>query len=59
MRTWISIAAGLADGEASMDELGRNIFQRILEVASGVRTKSESLNIGNDEFVPWHIGAIM
>jgi len=49
----------LADGEASMDELGWNIFQRILEVASGARTKSESLNSGNDEFVPWHIGAIM
>ncbi len=49
----------LADEEASMDELGRNIFQRILEVASGARTKSESLNSGNDEFVPWHIGAIM
>jgi altronate hydrolase len=49
----------LADGEASLDELGRQIFQRILEVASGVRTKSESLNIGSDEFVPWHIGAVM
>lgn len=49
----------LADGEVSLAELGRQIFQRILEVASGARTKSESLNIGNDEFVPWHIGAVM
>jgi altronate hydrolase len=42
----------VADGEASVEELGRVIFRRILEVASGSLTKSESLGIGNDEFVP-------
>jgi altronate hydrolase len=31
----------------------------MLEVASGRRTKSEALGIGNDEFVPWQIGAVM
>jgi altronate hydrolase len=49
----------VADGEASVEELGRVIFRRILEVASGSRTKSESLGIGNDEFVPWHLGPVM
>jgi altronate hydrolase len=49
----------IADGEASVAELGQRIFGRILEVASGGRTKSELLGIGNDEFAPWHIGAVM
>jgi altronate hydrolase len=49
----------VADGEASVKEVGKEIFRHILEVASGSRTKSESLGMGNDEFVPWHIGAVM
>jgi altronate hydrolase len=49
----------IAEGEASVAELGRVIFRRMLEVASGSRTKSEALGIGNDEFVPWQIGAVM
>jgi altronate hydrolase len=49
----------VADGEASVEEVGKQIFRHILEVASGSRTKSELLGMGNDEFVPWHIGAVM
>jgi altronate hydrolase len=49
----------VADGEASVKEVGKQIFRHILEVASGSRTKSELLGMGNDEFVPWHIGAVM
>jgi altronate hydrolase len=49
----------IADGEASVKEVGKQIFRHILEVASGSRTKSEMLGMGNDEFVPWHIGAVM
>jgi len=49
----------VADGEASVKEVGKQIFRHILKVASGSRTKSESLGMGNDEFVPWHIGAVM
>jgi altronate hydrolase len=39
--------------------LGARIFDRILEVASGDQTKSEALGFGDDEFVPWQIGAVM
>lgn len=39
--------------------LGEQIFNRILEVASGDPTKSEQLGFGDDEFVPWQIGAVM
>jgi altronate hydrolase len=38
---------------------GEEIFQRVLEVASGARTKSEGLGYGDLEFVPWQIGAVM
>jgi len=47
------------DGRATIDELGERIFQFIIRTASGRRTKSEELGLGGDEFVPWHIGAVM
>jgi altronate hydrolase len=49
----------ILDGECSVEEMGRRIFDRILEVASGRRTKSEDLGLGNHEFTPWQIGAVM
>jgi altronate hydrolase len=49
----------IVDGEATVDEMGRRIFQTILDVASGKRTKSEILGYGDNEFVPWLMGAIM
>jgi altronate hydrolase len=49
----------IVDGEAGVDETGRMIFQRILETASGKKTKSEMLGFGDNEFVPWHMGAIL
>src|SRR5215472_7756348 len=38
---------------------GEEIFQHVLKVASGERTKSETLGYGDLEFVPWQIGAVM
>ena len=49
----------VAEGKASVKEVGEQIFRRIIEVAPGSRTKSETLGMGNDEFVPWHVGAVM
>jgi altronate hydrolase len=46
----------ILDGTASMDEMGEQIFQLILRTASGARTKSEELGMGDHEFVPWQIG---
>jgi altronate dehydratase len=43
----------------SLEEKGREIFDRILAVASGERTKSETLGYGRREFVPWQIGAVL
>jgi altronate hydrolase len=42
-----------------VDEKGREIFEKVLRVASGEHTKSEDLGYGDLEFVPWQIGAVM
>ncbi len=49
----------IADGEMSVEEKGAEILQTILRVASGEKTKSEELGLGDNEFVPWQIGAVM
>ncbi len=49
----------ILDGEASVEQMGERIFDLFLEVASGRRTKSEQLGLGNHEFTPWQIGAVM
>jgi altronate hydrolase len=47
------------DGPTSVSEMGQRIFRFMLDVASGEKTKSELNGIGEDEFVPWNIGAVM
>lgn len=44
------------DGTRTLEQMGQEIFDCILSVASGERSKSELLGIGADEFVPWPIG---
>ncbi|MEM9027474.1 MAG: altronate dehydratase family protein [Pseudomonadota bacterium] len=46
------------DGVA-IEEKGTQIFEHILKVASGGKTKSEAHGYGDHEFVPWQIGAVM
>jgi altronate hydrolase len=40
----------------TVDQVGEEMFQRVLQVASGDLTKSELLGLGDDEFVPWTVG---
>jgi altronate hydrolase len=40
-------------------EMGERIFQMVLDVASGTPSKSEQLGFGDNEFIPWLIGAVM
>jgi altronate hydrolase len=49
----------IVDGEETIQDNGRRIFELILATASGRKTKSEALGIGDDEFEPWKIGATM
>jgi altronate hydrolase len=48
----------ILDG-VSIEEKGKEIFNKVLQIASGERSKSELLGYGNNEFVPWHVGATM
>ena len=48
----------ILDGEQTVDELGEAIFQLMLATASGHPSKSEVHGYGQNEFVPWQIGAI-
>jgi altronate hydrolase len=41
----------------SLEAKGQEIFEKILAVASGEKSKSELLGYGDNEFVPWQIGA--
>jgi altronate hydrolase len=43
----------------SIEEKGRQILDMIIDVASGGRSKSEAQGLGDNEFVPWQIGAVM
>lgn len=50
-------AGRIADGAATVEEVGREIFDTLLRVASGEKTKAELL--GHHEFAPWRIGPVM
>ena len=58
MRDNMDVNAGrIADGEASVQDVGREILDLVLRVASGEKTCSEWL--GHKEFVPWRIGPVL
>jgi len=48
----------ILDGTATLQEVAQRIFEEILAVASGTRSKSELLGLGDHEFVPWNIGVV-
>ncbi len=52
----MDLDAGVILSGTPVEEVGRQIFELILEVASGKKTKSELHGIGEEEFVPWSIG---
>jgi altronate hydrolase len=50
---------GVVDGTETVQQAGERIFQMIIDTASGQRTKSELHGYGQNEFVPWQLGAVM
>ncbi len=52
----MDLDAGTILSGSSVEEVGRQIFDEIIAVASGKQTKSEQHGIGQEEFVPWNIG---
>ncbi|MCV9967343.1 altronate dehydratase family protein [Pararhizobium sp. BT-229] len=49
----------IATGDATIAGMGREIFELIIDTASGKKTKSELFGYGDNEFVPWHLGATL
>lgn len=43
----------------SVQDKGREIYELFLRIASGAVSKSEAQGLGDYEFVPWQIGAVM
>ncbi|WP_020468845.1 UxaA family hydrolase [Zavarzinella formosa] len=52
----MDIDAGKVLDGVPVEEVGREIFEKILSVASGEKTKSELNDVGEEEFAPWSIG---
>ena len=52
-------AGPILSGSSSIEEIGHEIYRSLLAVASGRKSKSEAQGLGDCEFVPWQIGAVM
>jgi altronate hydrolase len=52
----MDINAGVILEGTPVEEVGRQIFEEILAVAGGKKTKSELNGVGEEEFAPWSIG---
>jgi altronate hydrolase len=52
-------AGGIVDGTQTVAEAGAALFRLMLDTASGKATLSEQHGLGDNEFVPWQLGAVM
>ena len=52
-------AGRILSGGTTVEAVGREIYEMWLRMASGERSKSEAQGLGDHEFVPWQIGAVM
>ncbi|MGA1695157.1 MAG: altronate dehydratase, partial [Burkholderiaceae bacterium] len=59
MRSDMDINCGqVIDGSKTLDQMGEEIFELMLRIASGEASKSEELGVGEEEFCPWQIGVL-
>jgi altronate hydrolase len=49
-------AGTILEGAETLDQVGSRIFEKIIAVASGDKTKSELSGLGDEEFAPWQLG---
>lgn len=49
----------IVDAGVPIAAKGEEILETMIAVASGTRSKSEMLGLGDNEFIPWQIGAVM
>jgi altronate hydrolase len=55
----MDIDCGVILDGASIADVGRRIFDEVIEVASGKKTKSEAQGLGEEEFAPWMLGPVL
>jgi altronate hydrolase len=47
------------DGEETVEQVGKRVFELVLKTASGSKSKSELNGYGDEEFNPWQVGVVM
>ena len=52
-------AGTILDGTETVAEVGRRLFERIVAMAGGEKTKSELAGLGDEEFAPWILGPVL
>src|SRR5262252_6062798 len=59
MQEDMDINCGVILEGTPLAEVGRQIFEEIIAVASGKKSRSELSGVGEEEFAPWIIGPVM
>jgi altronate hydrolase len=49
-------AGTILDGTETVEQVGLRLFEKIIAVAGGEKTKSELAGLGDEEFAPWQLG---
>ncbi len=49
-------AGTILDGTETVEQVGMRLFEKMISVASGEKTKSEQCGMGDEEFAPWMLG---
>lgn len=59
MKDDMDLDAGAILSGKSVETVGEEVFELILQTASGSLTKSEQQGIGDEEFIPWVVGPVL
>jgi len=51
--------SSVVDEAVPLSDMGRQVYDLLLDVASGQRSLSEELGLGGEELVPWQLGAVL
>ena len=51
--------SGVLEQGVPLADMGREVYDLLLDVAGGQRSLSEELGLGGEEMVPWQIGAVL
>ena len=55
----MDIDCGVVLDGVSIEEMGRRVFEEVVLVASGKKSKSELSGVGEEEFAPWMMGPVL